>query len=71
MYRRIQNILSRTKHWQKHDVFKRQKDSTFKKSKKAICELANRYRSLVQECQDGLENREVRKLLFVRFPSDS
>jgi len=68
MYRRIQNILSRTQHWKKYDVFKRQKDSTFKKSKKAICELAHRYRSLVKECQEGLESREVRKLLFVWFP---
>lgn len=65
MYRRIHNILSRTKHWKSYDVFKRQKDSTFKKSKAAIVELAARYRELVSELEDGLTHTEARRLLFV------
>lgn len=65
MYRRIHNILSQTTHWRAYDVFKRQKDSTFRKSKRAICELAARYRGLVEECQRGLGSKEARKLLFV------
>ena len=69
MYRRIHNILSQTTHWRSYDVFKRQKDSTFRKSKRAICELAARYRGLVEECQRGLGSKEARKLLFVLSPA--
>jgi damage-control phosphatase, subfamily III len=54
-----------TKHWKEYDVFKRQKDSTFRKSKAAITELAQRYRALVSEAKEGITKVEVRKLLFV------
>jgi hypothetical protein len=65
MYRRIHNILSRTLNWKKYDVFKRQKDSTFIKSKAAIVELAARYRELVSEMEHGIAHSEARRLLFV------
>jgi hypothetical protein len=68
VYRRIHNILSRTKHWRRYDVFKRQKDSTFRKSKAAISELAARYRDLVSELEAGIDDPKVRQSLFVKPP---
>jgi hypothetical protein len=67
LYRRLHDILTRTKYWRNYDVFKRQKDSTFKKSKAAIAELAQRYRALVSEVNEGISKPEARKLLFVYF----
>jgi damage-control phosphatase, subfamily III len=64
MYRRLHDIISNTKYWGEYDVFKRQKDSTFKKSKAAITELAQRYRTLVLEIENGIKNAEAKKLLF-------
>jgi damage-control phosphatase, subfamily III len=68
MYQRIHNILSRTQHWKNYDVFKRQKDSTFIKSKAAIVELAARYRELLSEMKHGITYPEARRLLFVSPP---
>lgn len=65
LYRRVHDILSGTKFWRTYDVFKRQKDSTFKKSKAAITELAQRYCALVSEVKKGVTKVEGRKLLFV------
>ncbi|KAJ5137620.1 hypothetical protein N7526_003853 [Penicillium atrosanguineum] len=69
MYRRIQRILTSSKHWQNHDVFKRQKDSTFVKSKTAVEELADLYMHTVTET--GLaqheSKEEAKKLLFIEM----
>ena len=65
LYRRVHDVLANTKHWRTYDVFKRQKDSTFKKSKAAITELSQRYRALVLEAKEGITKAEARKLLFV------
>jgi hypothetical protein len=70
LYRRLHDILSRTEHWQTYDVFNRQKLSTFKKSKAAITELAQRYRSLVTELERGIHNPEAQKQLFVSIYSN-
>ncbi|KAJ5132170.1 hypothetical protein N7448_006328 [Penicillium atrosanguineum] len=59
MYRRIQRILTSSKHWQNHDVFKRQKDSTFVKSKTAVEELADLYMHTVTET--GLAQHESKE----------
>ena len=65
LYRRLHDIMAKTKHWRNYDVFKQQKDSTFKKSKTAIIELVQRYRALVSEVELGITKVEARKLLFV------
>ncbi|KAH3358299.1 hypothetical protein KXW94_001462 [Aspergillus fumigatus] len=57
------------KHWQNYDVFKRQKDSTFVKSRAAVEELASRYMQIVADtrlAQD--ESKEAaQKLLFIEM----
>ncbi|KAJ5665174.1 uncharacterized protein N7477_007622 [Penicillium maclennaniae] len=69
MYRRIQRILTSSKYWQNYDVFKRQKDSTFVKSRSAVEELASRYMQTVAET--GLvqneSKEEAKKLLFIEM----
>ncbi|RAO73196.1 uncharacterized protein BHQ10_009208 [Talaromyces amestolkiae] len=69
MYRSIQSILNSSKHWQNYDVFKRQKDSTFVKSRAAVEELARRYMQIVADNplaqKEGKE--EAKKLLFIEM----
>ncbi|KAK9594504.1 Hairy/enhancer-of-split with YRPW motif protein 2 [Aspergillus fumigatus] len=69
MYRSIQRMLNSSKHWQNYDVFKRQKDSTFVKSRAAVEELASRYMQIVADtrlAQD--ESKEAaQKLLFIEM----
>ncbi|KAH2595188.1 hypothetical protein KXV63_006342 [Aspergillus fumigatus] len=69
MYRSIQRMLNSSKHWQNYDVFKRQKDSTFVKSRAAVEELASRYMRIVADtrlAQD--ESKEAaQKLLFIEM----
>lgn len=67
--RSIQRMLNSSKHWQNYDVFKRQKDSTFVKSRAAVEELASRYMQIVADtrlAQD--ESKEAaQKLLFIEM----
>ncbi|KAH1284598.1 hypothetical protein KXX30_000981 [Aspergillus fumigatus] len=69
MYRSIQRMLNSSKHWQNYDVFKRQKDSTFVKSRAAVEELASCYMQIVADtrlAQD--ESKEAaQKLLFIEM----
>lgn len=62
-------MLNSSKHWQNYDVFKRQKDSTFVKSRAAVEELASRYMRIVADtrlAQD--ESKEAaQKLLFIEM----
>ncbi|KAF7128255.1 hypothetical protein CNMCM5793_002797 [Aspergillus hiratsukae] len=69
IYRSIQRILNSSKHWQNYDVFKRQKDSTFVKSRAAVEELASRYMHIVADTQVAeQENKEeAKKLLFIEM----
>jgi hypothetical protein len=52
LYRRIATIFSQSPKWKHHDIFARQKLSTFKSSRPAVLELASRYRSLTKEIED-------------------
>jgi hypothetical protein len=65
----IQRILNSSQHWQNYDVFKRQKDSTFVKSRAAVSELASRYMHVVSDTalaqNEGKE--EAKKLLFIEM----
>jgi len=67
IYRTVQNILSSTKYWQSYDVFKRQKDSTFAKSRVAVEELAERFMHVVNDSHlvgGKIVDDESHKLLF-------
>ncbi|KAF4218910.1 hypothetical protein CNMCM8980_008304 [Aspergillus fumigatiaffinis] len=69
MYRCIQRILNSSKYWQNYDVFKRQKDSTFVKSRAAVEELASRYIQIVADTQlaQNESKEEAKKLLFIEM----
>lgn len=49
LYRRIQSLFRRSKHWKGYDVFRRQKISTFKSSRPAVLELAATYKDIVNQ----------------------
>jgi hypothetical protein len=61
--------LNSSKHWQDYDLFKRQKDSTFVKSRAAVEELADRYMQIV--AKPGLVHNgskdEAKKLRFIEM----
>jgi hypothetical protein len=67
--RSIQRILNSSKHWQNYDVFKRQKGSTFVKSRAAVEELASRYIQIVADTRlaQNESKDETRKLLFIEM----
>ncbi|KAJ9634662.1 Hairy/enhancer-of-split with YRPW motif protein 2 [Coniosporium tulheliwenetii] len=67
---RIQTIFARSRYWQTYDVFKRQKDSTFAKSRAAVEELASRYMHIITDSSlaaDGVTDDEAKKLLFIEM----
>ncbi|KAI9140176.1 hypothetical protein BKA69DRAFT_1125909 [Paraphysoderma sedebokerense] len=49
VYRRIQSFLDQTVHWRTYDVFQREKESTFWKSKQSILALAERLQEILNE----------------------
>ncbi|KAJ5443806.1 uncharacterized protein N7458_007678 [Penicillium daleae] len=68
LYRRIQTVFNTSKKWQGYDVFKRQKDSTFVKSRVAVEELASRYMQVVAESDLASHgSEEARRLLFIEM----
>ncbi|KAH8815677.1 hypothetical protein F5884DRAFT_773268 [Xylogone sp. PMI_703] len=69
LYRRIATFFSLSQHWKSHDVFARQKISTFRSSRPAVIELANRYHEIVNQLRsknqnNEPENEEAEKILF-------
>ncbi|KAL4928665.1 protein serine/threonine phosphatase PPT1 [Aspergillus undulatus] len=64
MYRRIATLFGRSTHWKNYDVFARQKMSTFKSSRPAVLELANRYKELAIEAEKGNNTEETDRLVF-------
>ena len=80
MYRRLHINFSTSQHWKAHDVFARQKISTFRSSRSAVLELASRYRTLITEFESSnnsnnattssktpQELEEAERLLFVEM----
>lgn len=51
--RRIATLFRNSKHWKNHDIFNRQKMSTFKSSRPAVLELASRYKEMVTELEQS------------------
>lgn len=68
LYRRIATSFSLSKEWKSHDVFARQKMSTFRSSRPAVLELANRYHELItQMSNDKSQDEEAEKILFMEM----
>lgn len=64
LYRRVQSIFATSRYWRGYDVFKRQKNSTFVKSRTAVEELAARYLSTFQKGTGDSATEDQRFLLF-------
>ncbi|RQM07165.1 hypothetical protein DH86_00000860, partial [Scytalidium sp. 3C] len=69
LYRRLATLFALSQHWKSYDVFARQKLSTFRSSRPAVLELANRYHELVEQlrsikAKNEPENVEAEKILF-------
>ena len=65
-----------SQHWKEYDVFYRQKMSSFGYSRKAVVELASRYKSLVEEIEQQKANAkstvpqnqaEAERVLFIEL----
>ena len=71
LYRRMNTLFARSKHWRSYDIFARQKIDTFKSSQKAVIQLASRYKDLIDQVKGGKaeafspeESRKAELLLF-------
>ena len=68
-------LFSLSKHWKTYDIFARQKMSTFKSSRPAVLELAEKYHELAQELENAHAYKdktpeqidEAEKLLFMEM----
>ena len=68
-------LFSLSKHWKTYDIFARQKMSTFKSSRPAVLELAEKYHELAQELESAHANKDktpeqidqAEKLLFMEM----
>lgn len=74
LYRRMHTSFSLSTHWKTHDVFSRQKMSTFRSSRPAVLELAAKYRELVSQLEKGVkstknpeEPEEAGRVLFIEM----
>lgn len=76
-YRRMSTIFSLSGTWKDYDVFAKQKLNTFKSSRPAVLELAERYKSIIEQTIRSKENAtgetgelhspEAEKLLFIEM----
>lgn len=68
MYRRIHSIFLTSSHWNRYDIFARQKIDGFRNSRVGVLELAARYRELVEQIRSsGLGDEETEKVLFAEM----
>lgn len=69
-HRRMSTSFSLSKHWKNYDVFARQKINTFRSSRPAVVELAARYKTLLQQLEDGQgkpQDEEAERILFMEM----
>lgn len=62
--------FSLSKYWKNYDVFARQKINTFRSSRPAVIELAARYKTLLQQIEEGRgkpADEEAEKILFMEM----
>ncbi|KAF1995111.1 DUF89-domain-containing protein [Amniculicola lignicola CBS 123094] len=76
LYRRMSSIFQLSNKWKSYDLFSRQKMSTFKSSRPAVIELANRYKDIVTQLESkhtlkGVNTQEeleaAEKILFMEM----
>src|SRR5436309_541530 len=74
--RRISTVFKLSSHWKNYDIFARQKMATFRSSRRAVLELASRYKELTQELESGKgvagaktaeEIEAAEKILFIEM----
>lgn len=72
--RRIHTLFALSAHWRTHDIFSRQKLSTFQSSRPAVLELAAKYKSLITQLQspnppssDPKDREEAERILFMEM----
>ena len=63
-----------SKHWKNHDIFARQKISTFRSSRPAVLELAAKYNELISQLESDVvssksleEVKEAERILFIEM----
>lgn len=56
-----------SKHWKSYDIFARQKMSTFRSSRPAVIELANRYHELITQMGNAKADEDAEKILFMEM----
>ncbi|OBT52615.1 hypothetical protein VE04_06034, partial [Pseudogymnoascus sp. 24MN13] len=67
LYRRIATHFARSTHWKQHDVFARQKISTFRSSRPAVLELATRYNAILSDLARTTPSAEAASLVFTEI----
>ena len=63
-------MFNLTKHWKNYDIFARQKMDTFRSSRNAVVELAERYKELVTSLEadkNETKDEEAEKLIFAEM----
>lgn len=67
--RRVQLLFSTSSSWKEYDAFKRQKDSTLIKSRKAVQELGSRFAQVIANPEQPVQSLddEPARLLFVEL----
>ena len=72
--RRIHTFFAVSTHWNRYDVFARQKISTFRSSRPAVLELAAKYKDLITRLRadqhpsnDPKEKEEAEKTIFIEM----
>lgn len=70
----MSTFFALSKHWRTHDVFARQKMSTFRSSRPAVLELAAKYKELISQLESGSvlsdeqeELEKAEKMLFTEM----
>jgi damage-control phosphatase, subfamily III len=70
LFRRISTFYSLSTHWKGYDCFARQKINTFRSSRPAVLELANRYKELISQLRspdNKASDVEAEKILFAEM----
>ena len=67
----MNTLFTRSQHWKQYDIFGRQKLETFKSSQRAILELSQRYKDLIEQLNSSKSGSvsaektpEAERLLF-------
>ncbi|KAG9248074.1 hypothetical protein BJ878DRAFT_92929 [Calycina marina] len=68
LYRRMATVFALSTHWKSHDVFAKQKMSTFRSSRPAVIELASRYHELITQLEKiDTKDEAAEKILFMEM----